>query len=357
VAPPPQAEIFLHTRRFSETRASKLVLFFITSKRMPLSARAAFMKNGGLIWRRTFCIAIALAIASAIGLRASADDARGDEFWLISTRHLAEVSCDDLPSQLEVERLEFGAWRPASVDEFAASHEPAAVTVFYVHGNRYAPHHALEHGFAVRERLRQCDPSTPVRFVIWSWPSERIPGLLHDCRAKAQRTDLEGFYLGAVLSRLPPDARVSLVGFSFGTRIISGSLHVLAGGELEGRSLPPHCVSPRLPVRAAMLAPACHNTWLLPGSFHSRALTQVDRMLVLYNSRDPILRRYRLLSPATSPQALGYTGLVGLEQLGPLEGRVEQWDMAGVVGATHTEERYFSSPFFTTAGEQLLWDG
>jgi hypothetical protein len=316
------------------------------------------MKNGAMIWGRALTTAMALAVAVAVGPRTFAgDDCPEDEFWLISTRHLAEVSCETLPSQLEVERLELGAWRHASLDEFAASHDREAVTVFYVHGNRYAPHHALEHGWAVRERLRQCGPTAPVRFVIWSWPSERIPGLIQDCRAKAERADLEGFYLGTVLSRLPCDARVSLVGFSFGTRIISGSLHLVAGGKLAGRVLPRECVLPRLPVRAAMLAPACHNTWLLPGSFHELALSQVDRMLVFYNSRDPILRRYRLISPSTAPQALGCTGLVGRERLGPLEDRVEQWDVAAIVGATHREERYFYSPFFTQAGEHLLWAG
>jgi hypothetical protein len=310
--------------------------------------------TGGLILGNMRVAMFALAMAGAEP-RPLAVGCPGDEFWLISTRHLAEVPCRELHAQLQVERMEQGAWRSASLGEFAASGDPEAVTVFYVHGNRYAPHHAVEHGQLVRQRLRECGGAAPMRFVIWSWPSERMPGLLHDCRAKAERCDLEGYYLGTVLSHLPPHARISLVGFSFGTRIISGSLHVLGGGELEGRALPGEYVAPRLPVRAAMLAPACHNTWFLPGDFHEQALTQVDRLLVLYNSRDPILRRYRLLAPDASPQALGYTGLVHVDFLGPLEDRVEQWDMAPVVGPTHNEVRYFSSSFFTRAGEHLLW--
>lgn len=312
--------------------------------------------TGGLILASMRVAITALSIAGGSGA-GPLEHCPADEFWLISTRNVAEVSCYGLPAQLHVERLDEGAWRGASLGEFAAGGDFAGVTLFYVHGNRYAPHHAVKHGRLVRERLRECGGAAPMRFVIWSWPSERIPGLIHDCRAKAERCDLEGYYLGTVLSHLPPDARISLVGFSFGTRIISGSLHVLGGGALQGRALPRECVTPRLPVRAAMLAPACHNTWFLPGDFHEQALGQVDRLLVLYNSRDPILRRYRLLSPATSPQALGYTGLVGVDRLGPLEDRVEQWDMAGAVGPTHNEVRYFSSSFFTRAGEHLLWGG
>jgi hypothetical protein len=301
---------------------------------------------------------IVAAILAAAGLLGGA--ARGeaplcppDQVWVISTRHIAEIPCRQLSDQVRVARLVGGCWRRSNLAEFVAAHDPEAVTLFYVHGNRYEPEDALETGLQVYRRLRAGGgPHVPLRYVLWSWPSGRVPGPLNDIRTKAERTDLEGLYLGTVLSRLPPDARISLTGYSFGTRIISGALHLLGGGTLEGHVLPPEFLLPRLPVRAALLAPAFENTWLLPGSFHSRALTMVDRMLVLYNPRDPILRRFRLIAGG---DALGYTGLAGLDQRSPLARRVEEIDVSDEVGRRHDQDRYLNSSYFRLARDFLLW--
>ncbi|MBW3600811.1 MAG: hypothetical protein KY475_26535 [Planctomycetes bacterium] len=296
------------------------------------------------------------ALAGVLSIVApSAACCPGDQVWVISTRHIDEVPCHQLPEQVCVRRFEGGCWRRSTLAEFVAYHDPNAVTLFYIHGNRYSWEAALDRGWQVYRRLRQGGGHVPLRYVIWSWPSDRMPGPLNDVRAKAERTDLEGLYLGTVLSRLPPDARISLTGFSFGTRIISGALHLLGGGALEGRVLPPEFLMPRLPVRAALMAPAFQNTWLLPGAFHARALTQVERMLVLYNPRDPVLRRYRLLAPGANAQALGYTGLEGLERLGPLAYRVIQIDVSDEVGLTHDQDRYLYSSYFRRVREYLLW--
>ncbi len=318
------------------------------------------MNNVGVNSRRWG--AVLGIVAAFVVSRAAASDCCSvgldshDEFWVISTRGIEEVPCQVLPSQLKVYQWRCGQWSRESLESFVDTHNRAATTLFYVHGNRYTPEDAVERGWLALRRLQNgCGPRNPLRFVVWSWPSERVPGLVNDVRTKAARTDTEGLYLGTVLSRLPPDARVSLLGYSFGTRVISGSLHLLAGGQLEGRTLPSEFLMPRYPIRAGMLAPAFHNTWLLPGAFHDGALTQVERLIVLYNPRDPVLRRYRIVSPSSAPQALGYTGLVGLEGLGPLAQRVEQWNVADEVGRRHDEERYLYSSYFIRMRDYLVW--
>lgn len=313
------------------------------------------MKNARLPSPAT--VAATLALVLGYGIPAAGQACcPGDQFWMISTRHIEEISCRELPEQAYVYRCEDGCWRRRCTADFIASHDPGAVTVFYVHGNRYTAEFALERGWQIYQRLRAGGgPHVPLRYVIWSWPSERLPRPLNDVRTKAERTDLEGLYLGTMLSQLPPDARVSLIGYSFGTRIMSGALHLLGGGRLEGRVLPPEFLMARAPVRAAMMAPAFQNTWLMPGAFHSRALTQVDRMLVLYNPRDPVLRRYRLVAPGSAAQALGYTGLEGLEGLGPLARRIDQINVSDEVGRSHDEERYLVSSYFSRVREYVLW--
>ena len=74
-----------------------------------------------------------------------------------------------------------------------------------------------------------------IRFVIFSWPSSKVSGgLLNDVRVKAARTGPAGCQLAWLIDQMPAETPLSLVGFSFGARIITGGLHVLAGGSLGG---------------------------------------------------------------------------------------------------------------------------
>ena len=99
--------------------------------------------------------------------------------------------------------------------------------------------------------------------------------------------------------------------------------------------MPAEPEGPRAPMRAVVIAAAVNSDWILPGSRHGEALALVDRMLVVYNSCDPVLKRYRLIADSRSATALGYTGLVCSDRLGEAAERIEQIDAAPWVGKTH----------------------
>jgi hypothetical protein len=188
------------------------------------------MKYTRLLAKGTLYAVLACAELMAFAAPSRGDGCAGDQFWIISTRHIDEAPCHAIPRHVKVHRFEDSCWRRSSFEEFLAAHDPAAVTFFYIHGNRYEADEALERGWLIYRYLRHDGgPRVPLRFVTWSWPSQPTPGIVRDVRLKAERTDLEGLYLGTVISRLPPDAMVSLQGFSFGTRVISGSLQKTAG--------------------------------------------------------------------------------------------------------------------------------
>ena len=109
-------------------------------------------------------------------------------------------------------------------------------TVIFVHGNQITPCDAKCEGLAVYRRLmRHGSDAPPIRFVIFSWPSAKVSGgLLNDVRVKAMRTGPAGCQLAWLIDQMPAETPLSLVGFSFGARIITGGLHVLAGGSLGG---------------------------------------------------------------------------------------------------------------------------
>jgi hypothetical protein len=266
-----------------------------------------------------------------------------DEIWLISTRCLGCPMCDspDLDAYRYTGNCE---WESADLQACFANANPAASTVVWAHGNQIDAWGAQQRGLGVYRQLVTVADPRPMRFVIWSWPSEKIKGPLNDIRTKAWRTDTDGYYLGWFLQRMHPQSDVGLIGFSYGARIVSGALHVLAGGELDGWALQTPAGADRRPPRVALFAAAVHDYWLSPGAYHGLALQQVDRLILFNNSCDPVLSRYRFVSRGENPDAMGHSGVTWYSDPGEIADRVEQWDAACIVGKEHTLEPYICSP-------------
>lgn len=288
-------------------------------------------------------------LGSPVSTLAASDCRPMDQIWLVSTRHLGCPNGG--PPRLEVKHAgSWCDWRPSTLDEFLSADSPGVRTVIYVHGNRMDSSDAVERGERVyRQFTRGLGPDVPLRLVVWSWPSTLIHGPLKDVRAKAARTDSDAFYLGWFLSRLNPDTEVSLLGYSFGARVVTGALHVRAGGSSAGAALDPQDVMPRRRTRVALTAGAMDRDFVYPGNQHGLALSQVDQMLVMYNSQDRVLKRYRLIEQRDQAQALGYMGLEP-SRLGDLAQRIKRVDANCAVGARHAESAYTSSPW---VGNQL----
>ena len=279
---------------------------------------------------------------------------RVDDVWLISTRHLGCPEWGKMNQiDLHVEHYDgTGAgWVEASLQEFLASGNPSQPTMFYVHGNRIEWNEAMERGWRARNTVLGCSHIEPIRLVIWSWPSDKIHGQLRDVRTKVARSNGEAHYLAWLLSQLDSATPLSIIGYSLGCRVATGALHLLAGGELGGHMMP-SSQSPR--ARVALLAAALHSYWLQPGAYHESALLLMDRLLIQYNSCDPVLKRYEWTESNASPSALGYTGMYIEEPLGVW---IDQRDVCGIVGKSHAEARYFESPTLTDEVREALFGG
>jgi hypothetical protein len=279
-----------------------------------------------------------------------------DQAWVISTRHLGSPACEIDPPALKFWRydLAHGRFRPKSAEDFFAADSPDAVTFIYFHGNRIDSWQAIDLGWYTYDSvIAPSHNPQPVRYVIWTWPSTQIPAELHDLRTKAARTDADGYYLAWVLSQMRDDVPVSLMGFSFGARIITGGLHLTAGGDLCGLQLPHESLRPRRPARSALLAAALHNHWLSPGGYHERAIDATAEMLILANSSDRVLRRYHWVFPCEGAVALGRTGLAYWDE----SGRIQELDCAPCVGRIHDSLAYLNSPEIVGRLQAALLDG
>ncbi len=233
-------------------------------------------------------------------------------------------------------------WQPYDLDTLLAA-DPAVPTVIFVHGNQIASGQDKQEGLVVYRRLvNYGGNSGPVRYVIFSWPSAKIRGPLNDVRVKAARTRSVGCQFAWLLNQMSPQNPLTLVGYSFGARVITGGLHILAGGELNGMGLQETPQPGRRPVNVVLIAAALDANWLGPNQYHGLAMSQVGHMLLLDNCQDVAMRYYHFSSKYGHPQALG---LRGPTCISPEDrAKITKRDLSCYDGSRHDLFRYLAAP-------------
>ena len=93
--------------------------------------------------------------------------------------------------------------------------------------------------------------------------------------------------------------------------------------------------------RVSLVAPAFDRTALTACGRFGQALEGVDQMVNLYNSNDPILKKFRFFDRHTSPIAAGFAGILEPVVDQPLHPnpKIVQYDCRSV-GRTHAELEY-----------------
>jgi hypothetical protein len=165
-----------------------------------------------------------------------------------------------------------------------------------------------------------------------------------DVAVLGKRASRNGFYLTSLINKLPPDCPLCLLGHSHGTRVISSSLHLMAGGSVEGyQHSQPGNAGRR--IRTVFAASAIDHDWLNPGQRFDRALCMTECLMNLQNHMDPALKIYPLRRIGSS-RALGCTGFTEKDQreLGESRRRVSNWDVSETIGMGHLWPNYVKRP-------------
>ena len=254
------------------------------------------------------------------------------------------------------------------------------LTIVYVHGNFMERNNARERALILNQYLARRS-ERPYRLLMLSWPSTREPHPLRDVYENAESAECQALFVGWLLERLRHHSEVSLLGFSFGARAVTGGLHFAAGGTIPGfqyrsiggalqgydateGSIESLSQGPRY--RVALVAPAVDRSWLARGGKHAKGMESVSGLINLYNSQDPILRRFRFLDRLSRPVAAGFAGFVGAQgfegianprSTEPLETskKIRQFDCGSVIGTTHSERSYYAQcPYFHLVLDHLL---
>ncbi len=278
-----------------------------------------------------------------------------DRIWLISTRRItSHVCCADFEKpEFSVSRLSVnGCQTPSSMEEYLGEMLPGRPTVVYVHGYRFTSSEAIRRGLLVHREIARRRATGPIDWVIWSWPSAKEKFISQDIREKAKYTDTQGLYLAWLLKKhVGGGVPSTLIGYSFGGRVVTGSLHALAGGSLGGRSLPCEPIT-NARIDVGLVAPAIEKDWLAPHDYHALATSNMDHLLLLYNQRDSVLKRYWLIDRVRGTLAIGFGRL---QSFAPRTDGSRIWlrarDCSSSIGSTHDELDYYQCP--CSAGAEM----
>ncbi len=259
------------------------------------------------------------------------------EIWYVTTRHLPQY--DDLEKavdQIGYYKMEGQRWNKKEASEFHSAED--LDTMIVVHGSPATVSLVSEVCLDVYQHLQVVIPENKkrLRFVIWSWPADRqVTGLVKEFRDQARRSQPQGYYLGRVIDQCRKKNDTVVVGYSMGARVASCALHILAGGKSE--FAPTIKPISKNPVTYLMVAGAINRDWLEPGQHFGKALQSTNRFLNVYNSTDPLLKRYPKLYPKgkSRPEAVGYLGLYSHANLGTFGIPIEEINVSAAAGKSH----------------------
>lgn len=292
------------------------------------------------------------------------------DVWEVYTRHMPCCMNKSAIAQpnFRVYHIENKTWKPRNIDElFAATSEVGAdgiapLTIFYVHGNWMTEENTRERVQIINRTLSRY-ATRPYRLVLLSWPSEREPGIVSNIRENAACADVQAHYLSYLVNHVSPASQVSMLGFSFGGRTVTGALHLLGGGAINGIGSPMNSGEALPQFRVTLVAPAVDRNWISPNGRFNAAPSTIDAMVNLYNSQDPVLRRFRFINSVNNSIAAGFRGF-GLvsdpRSTRPLDMGdipIQQFDCGSLVGNSHDEKSYYSRcSHFVKGIKNLFWE-
>ncbi len=268
-----------------------------------------------------------------------------EDVWVVSTRGLPDICRPPARLDARVERLapggSCGRWEPA--DLASLLDDPGRPLLVFIHGNRYDPASAKAQGRSLARLCAACGPpgAPPVRTVIFSWPSSQEGFLLRDIRAKYERARSEGFYLATLLGAVGPERPVAVVGYSYGALIsLEGLKHLCRTGE-EGAEGACWIDRPGR-VHLVLVAAAAKRDSLAPGGEYRQALCSIDRLTLLENTCDGVLRFFEFIDRSLRTKALGHDPIPARWIPPTVEFR--QFDAAPAAGRSHSFPFYLEHP-------------
>jgi esterase/lipase superfamily enzyme len=254
-------------------------------------------------------------------LSASAFDA-----WFVDTRR-----------KFEIKQLDNNCkWRTSALDIFVQSHNPEKPLVIVTHGYKMTYPEAKQFGINFSKLTRNFGEH---RFLFWSWDSEKEScGIKSDTINAGKKADSESKYLTDFLKQLKPESKVSLIGFSYGTRLISSALQQLATEQITSNKISGenNVTGTTKKFRVVFLSAAIDQDQFGQNKKYGNLLSITDKLLVNINTADPALFLYPLLKGIGSPRAVGRNGICTSEIQKEHVSKIKFINVRPEIGIDHT---------------------
>lgn len=276
----------------------------------------------------------------------------GEGYWIVSSRQCRDRSPGHLGCMRFYYRSSDKDLQNLGQQAFCTSLDPRQPVCFVIHGSYNWWRDVLNESRKIHRWIHAAAPGTPVQIVFFTWPSDgNLPFVFPvDIARLGRKASLHSVYLAQLMTQLPPEQPVCLLGHSHGARAAVAAMHLLGGGAVEdGQRLAPGYSTPQH-LRAVLVAAAIDHNWLNPGQRYDRALLAPEQVLLLRNSRDATLAIYPLRK-GYSERAIGRNGLGRDDRLAidAMAKKIVELDAAEFAGPNHSFADYHQRPELASA--------
>ncbi|MDR2172169.1 MAG: hypothetical protein LBP59_18645 [Planctomycetaceae bacterium] len=214
-------------------------------------------------------------------------------------------------------------WERSDAAAFFVTQNPEVPVLIFSPGYTSTKSDTVEIGLKI---LSLFDSGKRLRMVFWQWPAEKLGcRLLPDIRSKIPVAEANGAYMSMLLKRLKPESKVSVLGFSFGTRLL--------GDAVEGvGDLKPSGMKINLIYGGA----AADRQWLAKNNRNGNVPKIAHKILIFHNPDDFRLKFYPCLyENENNIQSLGSNG-APMKFIDPeYHKKIEMVNLAPYIGFRH----------------------
>lgn len=278
-------------------------------------------------------------------------EADGATYWIVSSRRAAQHRLDPPSGSLDYfRRGPDGSTMSGDAALMRSEIIPGIPVCIFIHGSFVGWSDQLKASQNSYHWIRNAAPDQPLQVIFFDWPSDGPYTYLFpiDVTVRGERAEFNGFHVAHLISQLPPECPVCLIGHSHGARVTVSALHLVASGTIKNYAFYGD-IGRHRPLRAVLAAAAVDHDWLNPDGPYGRALCRSE-VLNLRNHCDAALFFYPLARPLSRP-ALANVGFTDADraEMGLLAYRAREVDVTDLVGRSHTFPYYDREPAIAAA--------
>lgn len=266
-----------------------------------------------------------------------------DEVWLISTRSIQGATAPVALDQFVCKHVVGTAWNQVPLQQLldVQRGNPDKATVVFLHGNRTSQYWARRRGKQAYQVLFGNNPVNmpPVRFVIWSWPTDPLVNPIQDFEKKMDRSVLDGRLFGQFLSCLDHQQPLKLVTYSLGTQVAFLGLENVA---TQTGSCPQ--------IDMIAMAPVTHCQWPASPQQLENTACRIQSLRFFRNPNDLAIKAYKAFCTLRCKKRF----VPGADIISGVHPNVSQFDVRNDVGREHNVLGYVSQPQVSHALESFL---